>query len=95
MSEKGDASNAAMRLGVTEAELHAALERKSPRAMVKVVAAVVRLYGLDPTWLITGHYDPATHRAALNQDVDEIDRALNTLTGEHPIPTPNQLSENG
>jgi hypothetical protein len=42
---------------------------------VRTLENVVRLYGLDPSWVVTGHYDPSTHRAALDGS-DEEARAL-------------------
>jgi hypothetical protein len=33
-----------------------------------VLTAVVRVYGVDPSWLIHGEYSSATHYAALEDD---------------------------
>jgi hypothetical protein len=32
-------------------------------ALVDVIAAVIRHYGVDANWILTGDYDPATHRS--------------------------------
>jgi hypothetical protein len=52
--------------------------------VLKVLAAVVRVYGLDPSWLLTGQYDRATHRIALQQDAAGIERVLNDLFVSNP-----------
>jgi hypothetical protein len=31
--------------------------------LIDVIAAVVHVHGVDPTWVITGDYDPKTHRS--------------------------------
>lgn len=33
--------------------------------LIDVMAALVHEAGIDPKWLLTGHYDPAMHRRAL------------------------------
>lgn len=33
--------------------------------LIDVVAALVREFAVDPQWLLTGKYDPSTHRRAL------------------------------
>ena len=33
--------------------------------LIDVIAALVHESGIDPKWLLTGQYDPATHRKAL------------------------------
>jgi hypothetical protein len=58
-------AEAAMRLGVTEEALRAAMDYMDPNPSVEVLAAVVVLYGVDPTWLMSGGYDVSTHRAAM------------------------------
>ena len=53
----------AQSLGVRESTLRASIDEESPRPWVEVVLAVVRRFGVDPTWILTGVYDSATHRA--------------------------------
>ena len=93
MSDRGEISTAASRLGVSEQELRDTLKHGSSSSVLKVVRAVVRLYGLDPTWVLTGQYDPSTHRSALSRDETEIDRTLTLLTGEHELPPPSQATD--
>jgi len=45
--------------------LREAIDEIAPNPSVDVLFAVVRYYGVDPTWLLTGDYDSATHREAL------------------------------
>ena len=94
MSDRGQLGAAAQRLGVGEQELRETLSARSSKSALKVVKAVVRLYGLDPTWVLTGEYDAATHRSALSRDEAEIDRALTLLTAEHELPEV-RASDNG
>src|SRR5690349_14159968 len=61
---------AARRLRVTERALRVATDEHSPHPSIEVLAAVIREYGVDPSWLLTGEYDPATHRAALDDDAN-------------------------
>ena len=63
--EDPDPSEAALRLGVNEDALRASMDYIDPSPSVEVLAAVVVLYGVDPTWLVSGGYDAATHRAAM------------------------------
>lgn len=46
---------------------------------VEVLTAVIREFGVDPTWLVTGAYDAGTHRAAL--ETGDVDRAVRDLMG--------------
>lgn len=60
----------AARLGVDEAPLRRSMDEDSPHPVVEVLVAVIRVYGIDPSWLLTGVYDAATHRAVMEGDVD-------------------------
>lgn len=55
----------AARLGLEELSLRMSIDIDSPHPTVEVLAAVVREFGVDPTWLLTGVYDAATHRSAM------------------------------
>jgi hypothetical protein len=59
---------AARRLQVSEVGLRISLDELEPHPSIEVLEAVVRDYGVDPTWLLTGEYDPASHRLALDED---------------------------
>jgi hypothetical protein len=63
-----DCTALARRLGVNDAALRTSVDTREPRPTLHVLAAVVREFGVDPTWLLTGIYDAATHRAALDED---------------------------
>jgi hypothetical protein len=41
--------------------------------------AVVRHYGVDPTWVVTGGYDAARHRAAIDDDDPPSSKVLAEL----------------
>lgn len=61
-------ARAAQRLRVDELSLRMSIDDLSPHPTIEVVLAVIREYGVDPTWLLTGRYDPNSHRAAIEGD---------------------------
>ena len=69
----------ALKLGVDELALRISLDDVSPYPTVEVIAALVRAYGVDPAWLLTGEYDPEIHRAALESLTGELPAAVNGL----------------
>ena len=77
-------------LGVAEAALRSSIDERSPYPTLDVLDAVVRHYGLDPTWVLTGEYNAATHRAALEGDRRFTVRSMNLLTpsGGTPVAHP-------
>jgi hypothetical protein len=78
---------AARRLGVAESVLKISIDEWSPYPELVVLAAVVERCGVDPSFLLTGEYDAATHRAAMEHDGDFVERMLLRMaahdTGEH------------
>ena len=60
---------AASRLGVDEGLLRLSIDELAPVPSVEVIAAIVQAFGVDPTWLLTGDYDPALHRNILDGEV--------------------------
>ena len=48
-------------LRVPPQDLKTAIDPVLPFQSIAVLEAVVREYGVDPTWLITGDYDVRTH----------------------------------
>lgn len=63
--DDGDLSTTAARLGVEEVSLRMSIDELSPHPTVEVMTAIIHHYAVDPTWLLTGNYNPATHRAAV------------------------------
>jgi hypothetical protein len=61
-----DASTFAAVAGITEQELRAVLSPEralvGPMPLIDVVVEVVRQYGVDANWILTGEYNPAWHR---------------------------------
>ena len=77
-----DHSNLAERaraLGVGETALRSCLDEVAPRPTFEVITAVVRHYGVDPTWLMTGEYNANRHRAALAEDDPSSTTAMEEL----------------
>lgn len=77
--------SAAARLGVDQQTLELAAHDRSPTATLGVINALIRVYGLDPTWVMTGRYDAATHRAALEGDAKKIDELLSQILTSLPV----------
>lgn len=65
--DDGDYAVSARRLHVDEIGLRMSIDDLAPNPTVDVIAAIVLAYGVDPTWLLTGDYDSATHRAILDE----------------------------
>lgn len=72
-------SDAARRLKVDEVSLRMSVDTLAPYPTVDVIAAIVREYGVDPTWLLTGAYDSATHRTIADKHTGELPVAIHSL----------------
>lgn len=72
----------ASRLGVEEQSLRATVAGRAPLPTPAVISALVRVYGLDPSWVLTGEYDPATHRAALESERAALDALVRRMIAE-------------
>ena len=70
--ENGDLELVAERLGVDEVALRISIDELAPHPTIDVIAAVIRAYAVDPSWLLCGDYDPALHRHSLESDTDEM-----------------------
>jgi len=56
-----DLAGTAVRLGVAELSLRVSIDDLSPHPTTEVLVAIVRVFGVDPNWLIYGEYSPASH----------------------------------
>jgi len=74
-----NAPDAAKRLRVDEVSLRISIDELAPYPTVDVIAAVVREYGVDPTWLLVGEYDSNTHRNMADKHTGELPLAINHL----------------
>ena len=63
-----DVERAAERLSVSERTLRISVDELAPRPTLEILAAIIREYGVDPSWLLFGVYDSATHRAAMEHE---------------------------
>ena len=61
--DRGDLAATARRLHVEELSLRMSVDELSPHPTMEVVMAVIREYGVDPAWLVTGEYQSGSHRA--------------------------------
>lgn len=72
----------ARRLGVSEVSLRISIHEIQPHPTLEVIVAVVRHYGVDPSWLVSGVYDASTHRKALDEEAalshDAVARLVTT-----------------
>jgi hypothetical protein len=84
--EHGDLGAVAARLGVDEVSLRMSIDHVAPYPTLDVLSAVVTAYGVDPTWLVTGEYNPATHRA-LEIQPERVMEDIRAMMGATP-PTP-------
>ncbi len=71
----------ARRLGVNEVALRITIDDLEPHPTLEVIMAVVRVYGVDPTWLVTGEYDPTSHRLAMDDEANFTKSDLCKLLG--------------
>jgi len=83
--EHGDLGATATRLGVDEVSLRMSIDPLAPYPTLDVLAAVVSSYGVDPTWLVTGEYNPATHRMAESEPSRAMENLRDMLTASHPL----------
>ena len=74
----GDPALCAQRLHVDEVGLRMSIDELAPNPTIDVVAAIITAYGVDPTWLLTGDYDAATHRGIL-EDSESVQQAVARL----------------
>jgi transcriptional regulator with XRE-family HTH domain len=88
--EGGDLSPLARRLGVNEATLRNTLASDRPRLDARTLAAVVQEFGIDPTWLLTGEYNIATHHMALDDDAFQSASAVTQFITARLSPMPSR-----
>lgn len=77
----GDLAKTAARLRVDATSLHVSVDEMAPYPTLDVIAAVIREYGVDPSWLLTGLYDSLTHRKALTTATDEMPVMVSRMLG--------------
>lgn len=82
--DAGNLAVVARRLGVEELALRMTVDERSPHPVLEVVQAVITYYGVDPNWLLTGEYDAATHRAALESDREANAALLRRIETDNP-----------
>jgi hypothetical protein len=83
--DSGELGDTAARLGVEELSLRMSIDELSPHPTVDVMTAVIHHYGVDPTWLLTGNYNPATHRAAI-EGLSSISTEMRAAMERRPGP---------
>lgn len=75
----GDLGAVADKLGVDEMSLRLSIDELSPYPTMDVLAAVVQVYGVDPTWLVTGIYNASTHRNSEEGSPDSAGAAIRAM----------------
>ena len=83
---------ASKQLGVSEWALRLSIDPDSPQPTIEVILAIVRAYGVDPTWLLTGDYDCGTHRLAENDGEASIESVLERVAWKTDTPPQAMLS---
>lgn len=87
MIRKSGTRAVAADLDVSADNLQTSIDLENPHPSVEVVLAVIRYHGVDPTWLLTGEYDLATHREALENPSSAV-----TLLARTPLRRERSLS---
>lgn len=85
--DRRDLRALASRLNVPEDALRLSLDPESPRPALRVVVAIVRVFGVDPTWLLTGDYDSATHRRSFELDERTTIQEIRLFASRRTTPT--------
>ena len=82
----GNALDDTMRVRIEERVLHQRLRKESLDSVIRLLTSIVRIYGLDPTWVVTGNFDPTTHRIALEGTQQETRSIVERLVVESVAP---------
>jgi hypothetical protein len=77
-----DLCDLAIRLRIDQMSLILSLDATTPYPTIDVIAAVVRRYGIDPWWLLTGEYSVSTHRSSLETTTEEMPAIVEALIGQ-------------
>jgi hypothetical protein len=91
--DQGVTERTARRLGVSEVALRISIDEIEPHPAIEVILAVVREYGVDPSWLLTGEYDPVSHRQALDDEAEYSQSSLARLLNAKATPPHAQRAE--
>ena len=75
-NQKLSIEQAADRLRFDPADVRAALEGD---LTLSIIIGVVRYFGVDPTWVLTGEYEQWSHRAALEDPFTAVYEVLRRL----------------
>jgi hypothetical protein len=82
----GDVAELARRLNVSELSLRMTIDDLSPHPTIEVLSAVVAHFGVDPSWVLTGVYDAAKHRASLEATSAGLSTTIRDLASPHETP---------
>jgi hypothetical protein len=88
-------ADTARRLGVEELALRMSVDEMSPFPTLDVLVAVVAHYGVDPSYLLTGVYDAATHRQVADADVQAVATAVSDYVRRESAPVVRRTPEKG
>jgi hypothetical protein len=90
-----DVRVAAAELGIGELDLRWLIELRIPPisngALATLLTEVVRHFGVDPAWVVTGHYDISSHALADERSADvralraQIQRLLANTSSDRPV----------
>src|SRR5689334_10363444 len=95
--DKNDIGGVAARLGVAELSLRMSVDELSPHPTIEVLAAIIRTYGIDPNWLLSGQYSSASHieAAAVEEAAgrEGVTRLVNRLLQAEVRPWSRQMPQ--
>src|SRR3954469_8696695 len=80
--DEGEPALAAKRMHVDETGLRMSIDELAPNPTISVIAAVIQEYGVDPTWLLKGTYDPVTHRKVLAEEPTDVLGMILTISSD-------------
>lgn len=78
--------DAAAQLAVSEAALRCSIDPDTPYPTIDVLVGAALFFGVDPTWILRGEYELATHRLVLDGGANDVTRAIQWLLAEHTVP---------
>lgn len=93
--DQGVIERTARRLSVAEVALRISTDELDPHPTIEVVDALICEYGVDPTWLLTGAYDSASHRRAIDDEREFSHGAFARLLGARPSKGPDAGDDPG
>ncbi len=82
----------AARLRVSELALRMSIDPDSPQPTIDTIVGVIREYGVDPMWLLSGEYLTETHRLAEEDSHASVRDALERIGRKSDTPVESMMA---